>query len=111
MEGRPGKGRLNRQQCRPGHSSISPPGGARGTGVGACRLVISFSLRLSLKTHRGVGWLFPSIEGSGGSQDPREGAHPKLGYHSSKPGTRLACPSLVGQEGASSLLGDQDTPR
>lgn len=90
-----------RQQCRPGRSSVPPPGGARGPGVGG----------LSLKTHLGLGWLFPSMEGFTRQPGSREGAHLKLGHHSSEPGTGLACCCLVGQEAASSLLGNQDTPR
>lgn len=54
-------------------------------------------LRLSLNTSRGLG-LFASIGGFRRSQDPRKGAHPKLRYHSSRPGTDLACPAWWDQK-------------
>lgn len=40
--------------CRPGHSSVHPPGGVGGPGVEASSRIVLFALRFGL-TCRGIG--------------------------------------------------------
>lgn len=98
-----------RTQGRPGTAQFLPPGGARGPGAGALRLLVLFSLRLSLNTRRGLG-LFSSTEGFWRQPGSEGRSTPKAGLLQQQTRHWPGPPCLVAPEGASSPSWDLDAP-